>query len=381
MSHFCKTLAVVGAGYLQLPIVKRAKEMGVRTICFAWPEGAVCKDVADVFYPISIVDKQEILDVCRRECIDGITTIASDVAVPTVAYVAERMGLIGNTDESALKCTNKYLMRCALKAGDVSCPRFALVRKCDEIAEAVKGFRYPLIAKPVDRSGSMGVLRVEDFVELSGAVEQALKCSFCKAVVVEECITDMREVSVEGMSWRGGYTLLQITDKVTTGQPHYVELGHHQPAKLPHDIKERIVSEVKKSIAALDINYGASHSELMIAQDGRVYVTEVGARMGGDFIGSDLVKLSTGYDFLEGVILCALGEFQGVSFGDHRPCSGVWFYAPETKWVGKVIREGRDSRVVSAELQRDDVVDLTRSADRSGYFIYSSNARWEVPKD
>lgn len=376
-----KTIAIIGASYLQLPIVRKAKEMGLRTICFAWPEGAVCKDVADAFYPISIVDKPEILEVCKRECIDAITTIASDVAVPTVAYVAERMGLIGNTDESALKCTNKYLMRCALKAGGVSCPRFALVRNCDEIAEVVKGFRYPLIAKPVDRSGSMGVLRVERFTELNAAVEQALKCSFGKEVVVEECIVDMREVSVEGMSWRGEYTLLQITDKVTTGQPHYVELGHHQPTELPDDIKERIVSEVQKSIAALEINYGASHSELMITKDGCVYVTEVGARMGGDFIGSDLVKLSTGYDFLEGVILCALGEFSGVRFGSHRPCSGVWFYAPETKWVGKIIREGRDSRIVSSELQKTDLVELTRSADRSGYFIYSSDTRWEAPDD
>ena len=66
-----KTLAVIGASYLQRPVVEKAKEMGVRTICFAWAEGAVCADIADVFYPISIVEKEQILEICQKEYIDG----------------------------------------------------------------------------------------------------------------------------------------------------------------------------------------------------------------------------------------------------------------------------------------------------------------------
>ena len=87
-----KTLAIIGAGYLQKPLIERAHNMGLRTLCFAWEEGAVCRDLCDVFYPISIVEKEAILAVCREEKIDGICTIASDVAAPTVAYVAEQLG-------------------------------------------------------------------------------------------------------------------------------------------------------------------------------------------------------------------------------------------------------------------------------------------------
>lgn len=374
-----KTLAVIGASYLQLPLVKRAKEMGLRVICFAWEDGAVCKDIADVFYPISIIDKDAILEVCRRERIDGVTSIASDVAVQTIAFVAAAMGLVGNSVESAAKSTNKYLMRQALSAGGVSCPGFVVVGKDTNLLAATKELRYPLIVKPTDRSGSMGVTELFSVAELEPAAHTAIEDSFCKKAVVEECITDMHEVSVEGISWKGEYHLLQITDKVTTGAPHYVELGHHQPAHLADEIRARIVSEVEKSISALEIKYGASHAELMITKDGRVYVTEVGARMGGDFIGSDLVKLSTGYDFLEGVIQCALGEFGGIHCGAHTPCSGVWFYAPETRWVKDVVRSGSDPRIVTSELQNEAAVELTRSADRSGYFIYSGDERWEAP--
>ena len=119
-----KTLAIIGASYLQLPLVQRAKEMGIRTICFAWAEGAVCKDVADRFYPISIVEKEQILEICKKEHIDGICTIASDVAAPTVAYIAEQMGLVGNSYEASLKANNKILMRNAFAASDVPCPKF-----------------------------------------------------------------------------------------------------------------------------------------------------------------------------------------------------------------------------------------------------------------
>ena len=110
-----KTLAIIGASYLQRPLVEKAKAMGLRTICFAWEEGAVCKDLVDVFYPISIIEKEQILAICRNEYIDGICTIASDVAAPTVAYVAEKMGLVGNSYETALKANNKLLMRQAVK--------------------------------------------------------------------------------------------------------------------------------------------------------------------------------------------------------------------------------------------------------------------------
>ena len=376
-----KTLAVIGASYLQLPLVKRAKEMGLRVICFAWPKGAVCAESCDAFYPISIVDKDKILGVCRQERIDGVTSIASDVAVPTMAYIAEKMGLIGNSVESSLKSTNKYLMRQALAAAGIPCPKFKVIEKLEEILP-LEGMCYPLVVKPTDRSGSMGVTRVDTEKALRTAVVSAIAASFCHKAIVEECITDMREVSVEGISWDGEYHFLQVTDKITTGAPHYVELAHHQPALMSEKLKSRIVGVVREAVKALDIRYGATHAELMITPEEAIYITEIGARMGGDFIGSDLVALSTGYDFLEGVIQCALGEFSEIHHRRHARCSGVWFYAPETKWVyDSIVNAKCDDRIVRSELQQDDVHELTRSADRSGYFIYAGESRVEAMSD
>ena len=111
----------------------------------------------------------------------------------------------------------------------VPCPRFKLVQLQKGI-EPIE-FAYPLIVKPVDRSGSLGVAKVNSRSELDDAVVNALECSFCKQAIVEEYV-EGREISVEFISYNGKHYPLQITDKVTTGSPHFVELEHHQPADL-----------------------------------------------------------------------------------------------------------------------------------------------------
>lgn len=367
-----KKLAIIGASYLQLPLVKKAKQMGLKTICFAWEEGAVCKDIVDMFYPISIIDKEAILSVCQREKIDAVTTIASDVAVVTVNYVAEKMGLVGNKDCYSQIMTNKYLMRECFMKHDVPSPKFCLTD--GTIPDIVNSFHYPIIVKPTDRSGSRGVEKVESREVLQAAIVRACNDSFQKKAVIEEFV-EGREISVEAISFRGTHYVLQITDKVTTDAPFFVELEHHQPSTLPGKIKSRVTEIVLNALDALHIEYGASHSELKITKEGDIRVIEIGARMGGDFIGSDLVRLSTGYDFLKGVIDVAFGDFEEPAISDHNH-SGVYFLSAETKYLLPIIDHCKDyPQIVEAELTDSELRSIQCSADRSGYIIYKANCR------
>lgn len=374
--HDMKPLfAIVGASYLQLPLVLKAREMGLRTICFAWPEGAVCKDHCDEFVPVSITEKERIAEICAERGVQGVATIASDVAVPTVAHVAARLGLPGNSERSAYLSTNKNAMRAAFRAAGVRSPVSHKVRTEPEAIEAAAATGWPLIVKPADRSGSMGVEKVESEPALRAAVRRALEASLSGEAVVEQFIEDAREISVEGISHDGTYHVLTVTDKVTTGTPHFVELAHLQPSDLPRDVLDAAIEQARLGAAALEIREGATHAELMITPSGGLYVTEIGARMGGDFIGSDLVLLSTGYDFVRGVVEVAFG-----SLPTPRPValahSGVWFYAPDTPSVGDAIRAvPRHPAIVRAEITDSVLRPLTRSADRSGYLIYQSACR------
>ena len=365
-------LAIIGASYLQLPLVTKAKEMEFHTLCFAWSEGAVCKDEADEFYPISIVEKEQILSVCQEKHIAGICTIASDVAAPTVAYVAEKMGLVSNSYEVALRANNKYLMRQAFSAHGIPCPAYHRINSFDQL-DSKKEMHFPVIVKPTDRSGSLGITKVEGWMELQDAVETALDCSFKHEAIVEEFV-EGREISVEFISYNGVHYPLQITDKVTTDAPHFVELEHHQPADLTKEQYVRIYDLTKRALNALGVTNGASHSEYKITKDGRIYVMEIGARMGGDFIGSDLVQLSTGYDYLKGVIEVALGRFEEPVFGESHH-AGVYFLCEETRRLLPIIQSASSPNIVRADITDEELHTVTCSSDRSGYMIYKGNKK------
>ena len=379
-----RTLAIIGASYLQRPVVEKAKEMGLRTICFSWPQGALCKDICDVFYPISITEKEEILRICQEEHIDGICTAASDVAAPTVAYVAEKMGLPGNSYLSSLKAHDKHLMREALVAAGVDCPKYVVLNKNRAEGQisyfekiTLLHLQLPVIVKPTDRSGSLGVQKVKKWAQLTKAVEEAEEFSLAGEALVEEFI-DGQEISVEMISCAGMHYALQITDKVTTGAPHFVELAHHQPSSLSPDMQERIFAITRRALDALGIQNGASHSEYKITANHRVVVMEIGGRAGGDFIGSNLVQLSTGYDFLRGVIEVALGEkiAPQKTLNKH---SGVYFLSAQTPEVLPFIEHAAEyPEIVTAERTDDELHPLTCSADRSGYFIYRADNKFKI---
>lgn len=367
-----KKLAILGASYLQLPLVRKAKELGVETICFAWENGAVCKELCDKFHPISITDKKKILERCKAEEIEGITSIATDVAVPTMSFIAEEMGLIGNSVHSAALSTNKFLMREAFFRNKLPVPRFLKISNPQETIQ-IEELKYPLIVKPVDRSGSLGITMINKHEQLLRAINYALKESFNNQAIIEEFIQG-REISVETISWEGKHYVLAHTDKITSGSPHFVELEHHQPSVLVNDTNTKHIEQlVFTALDSLDIKYGASHTELILTDTGEVFITEIGARMGGDFIGSDLVMLSTGYDFLKEIIEIALGDFSPPNTPKNL-FSGVYFYSSKSKNVKEYIQNGNES-IVYSHLGNLNNSDLKQSADRAGYFIYNSNKK------
>jgi biotin carboxylase len=366
-----KKIAVIGAGNMQLPLVLKAGEMNLQIICFAWEEGAVCRDFCTKFYPVSILDKELILRICREEKIDGITSIASDAAVPTVTFVAGRLGLVSNNYEDSVECTDKYAMRRRFKECGMISPGFTFSK--DGVLPVLNGLKLPLIVKPVDRSGSRGVAKINSLEDLHEAIALAAKVSFKHNVIVEEFIPG-EEVSVETISWKGKHYILAITGKVTSGEPFFVELEHHQPSRQTGAIKEKIVLETYRALNALNIVSGAGHSEFKITPAGEVICLEVGARMGGDFIGSDLVRLSTGYDFLTGVIEVALGYFTVPEFTEEK-YAGVVFVCEETRQIVSHMIENYPDLIVTSSLNGTESKKVRDSSDRQGYIIYRSDRR------
>lgn len=368
-----KKLAVIGANRPLIPFYKRAKELGYLIYGFAWEEGAVCKSFCDEFFPISFTEKEQILNICQKIGIDGITSFSLESALPTVIYVAQEMHLISNS-LSCLKLTeDKYTMREALKKAGVSVPDYHLITQKENLFSI--NWNFPLIVKPVDNGGSKGVTKVEDFKQLLIAFDRALQHSPKKEVIIEQYI-DGREFSVEYISHNKQHYYLTTTDKETSESPYFIELAHHQPANIPEVINEKIKQTTEKSLTALNIYNSPSHTEIKLDSKGNLYIIEIGPRLGGDHITSDLVKLSTGYDLIEGAIKLCLNEFNEPSIKFHK-YSGIYYLTPITKWVLNYIQHSNDfSEIVYTEVLNPTNTKLESNLDRNGCFIYQANTKF-----
>ena len=302
-----KKLVIIGANDFQNQLILKAKSLGYETHVFAWRDGAVGEKTADFFYPISIIEKEQILEECKKIKPDGICSIASDLATITVNYVAEQLGLPCNKTIYSAMQTNKYEMRKAFSDAGISCPKFIHADKDCDFEKEMADFTFPVIVKPTDRSGSRNIMKLESLDGVKEAVEEASAVSFEKKAIVEEYLTG-DEYSMETITSHGCHHFLAVTKKFTTGAPHFIETGHMQPSDLSAEIVEKAKDTIFKALDALHVENSAGHSEFRVDGDGNIRIIEIGARMGGDCIGSDLVYLSTGHDFVKMVIDVACGN-------------------------------------------------------------------------
>ncbi len=369
-----KNIIIIGANDFQNRLILRAKELGYTTHVFAWQCGDIGERTADFFYPVSIVEKERILEICRGLHPAGVCSIASDLAAITVNYLAEKLGLVGNGIAATAAATNKHLMRQAFeRAGLPSC-RSVLLEEGDR--PETLPLRFPLIVKPTDRSGSRGICKVTEPGALRAAAEAARAVSFEKKVLAEE-FAEGREYSVEYFSWQGAHRFLAVTEKFTTGAPLFVETGHLQPpVHMDAAAMEKIRALVPRVLDSLGVRYGASHTELKIDRSGGIRLIECGARMGGDCIGSDLVPLSTGVDYVRAVIDAACGiEPTLVPEGETCACAIRFLFGPrDLEALETLRRECPECLYRVSGILPFDGHEIRDSSTRYGYYIMKAES-------
>ena len=372
-----KKIAIIGASYLQAPLIMKAKQLGIETHVFAWAANDVGERLADFFYPISITEKELILEKCQSLKISGVCSIGSDLAVPTVSYIAEKLGLISNSVESSIKSTNKHKMRESFRNNNIPSPKSIFIKDINSIKDLV--LDYPVIVKPTDRSGSRGVTKIYEEDELHEAINYAINCSFQKTAVIEEFIKG-EEYSVECISWKGIHKLLSITKKYTTGSPYFVECAHLQPASINSTQHENIKRIVFDALDSLNICYGASHTEFKINEHNDIIIIEVGARMGGDLIGSSLVELTTGFDYTKAVIEIALGIMPKVCIYRQGYAAIRYILDKEDLKLLDMIKRKNINCLLIEDIWSKEKRNIKDSSSRLGFFVLCSNQVDDIEK-
>ncbi|NLF42050.1 MAG: ATP-grasp domain-containing protein, partial [Bacteroidales bacterium] len=220
-------------------------------------------------------------------------------------------GLVGISYETAIKATDKGEMMRAFDERRIEHPWFYILDSIDTLAQIREKITYPCICKPTDNAGSRGVILINSETELSSGVKYSSAHGRKGSVIIEEYMLGS-EVSVEIIVCNGVPNVLAVTDKLTTGAPHFVEMGHSQPSIIAENDVDKIKDLACRAVKAIGIENGPAHVEIMLAEDGPKII-ELGARLGGDCITSHLVPLSTGIDMVKSAIQVALGETPDIS--------------------------------------------------------------------
>jgi biotin carboxylase len=377
-----KKLLILGASLLQIPIIRTAKEMGVYTISVDWNEDAPGRPEADEFFCLSTNDTENLLALSVKLNVDGVIT-NSDFPMRTASRISKHRGLKGLQPISAFIATNKLLLREVLSESGVNSPWFRKINRVEDIEYCAEQFGYPFILKPVDSSASRGVHLITNIEQISQAYTQA-KAHAKNGILIAEEFIDGQEFSVEAITHKGKTQIVAVTEKLTTGAPHFVETGHMIPAAISRVDMDDLQQTVVSAIEAIGLNEAITHTELKINKKGFIII-EIGPRLGGDYITTDLVPLATGYDLVKNSIRLALGLPLDVLENNQR-AAGIAFLTPPEGIVQSVDGLSNLSLIegyVKAELfvkAGDQVSNVRSSMDRAGYVIVDGATRDEVTK-
>ncbi|WP_301109832.1 acetyl-CoA carboxylase biotin carboxylase subunit family protein [Sporosarcina sp.] len=295
-----KKVMFLGGDAHQVSAIQYAKKQGYYTILCDYLEGNLGKSHADEFYCVSTTDKQSVLEIAEELKIDGIVAFAPNAALETAAYVGEKMNLPFYSTETVLLLSNKSLFRRFLKDNGFNYPKSKSFTSVKDAEGQLNGFQFPLIIKPVDSSGSRGIVRIDCMDEIEQAFENALSNSRIKVVIIEEYIEMTHECMIGGdiVVINGEIKFFGIINghRDVVNNP-CIPLGNSYPTIIENERIVLVRQEIQKIIDLLGIKFGAMNIDVIFGENERPYIIEINARNGGNMV-SSLLRKATGVDLV-----------------------------------------------------------------------------------
>lgn len=302
-----KKLLMLGGGFLQTYVIREAKKCGYYVLVLDGDPNAMGYAYADEHAVINIVDEEACLAYAREKQVDGVLTAATDFSVLTMSHIAESMGLPGINYKSAKIIKNKAEVRKVLFEAKADDTGYSYeIGSIEEAEKILSEITFPRMVKPVDGSGSRGASRVDRAKDFMKACEFAMSGSITHRAVVEPFVNG-REYGVESFVNQGEIHVLGVMQKDMTQPPYYAELGHAIPSGLPAAVEEKVKNCVRTAIKALGVNHGSVNMDLLINSDD-VHIVDIGARMGGNLIGSHIIPKGTGIAYMRNMVRAAVGD-------------------------------------------------------------------------
>lgn len=304
-------IMIVAGGDWQCPIVKTAKKMGHYVICSNLYENSPAFQYADAGEVADVRDKKKNLEIAKRYMPDAILTDQSDIAVPTVAYIASELGLRGIGCEKAELFTNKFAMREFCRANGFAYPQFEKCRSRETAKEFVK-VNGKSIMKPLDSQSSRGIHVIENAADVDRYFDDAIQYSNIDRAVLLEQYIEGKEFTVDGIKTESGYHVTAISKKNHFDYNPSIArelLFSNSDDEYDYDALRKLNTEM---VFKMELPFGLTHAEYKF-MDGEYYLIEIAARGGGTRISSDIVPIMSGINSNEIYINSLLGVKQDVA--------------------------------------------------------------------
>lgn len=307
-----KKILLLGGSAQQVIAIETAQRLGYYTVLCDFLTDNPGRYVADKFYLISTTDKDAILEVARKEQVNGVLAYASDPAAPTAAYVAEKMGLPGSPYESVEILCNKDKFRAFLKEHGFCTPEAKGYTDINEALQDIKNgvFKYPIIVKPVDSSGSKGVSRIDSFEQAERLLKYAMSYSRGHRIIVEEFVEKYGyQIAGDGLSVNGKLVFRYFANDHFDARCKnpFVPVAASFPYNMPNDVQDRIHDTIQKLLTLLGMRTSTYNFDMRIDKNFNVYLMEVAPRDGGNYI-PQAIRYATGVDLVECSVKAAMGE-------------------------------------------------------------------------
>lgn len=304
-----KKIMMLGGNAFQLSATKRAKELGYYVISVDYLPDNPAHKFADEYHNVSTTDKDAVLALAKELKIDGILSFASDVSAPTAAYVAEALGLPTNPYEAVMILTHKDLFRDFMTKNNLQSAHAKAFKSLDDGRDFFNSLDLPLIIKPVDSSGSKGVVKVTERTQYEAAYKEAESYSLSKHVIIEDYIQKYGyEIDGDGFVKDGKIIFFGVMDQHNDlDMAPYVPIGLSRPSIQDPDVQKKAQDLIQKIYDLLGVKFGAFNFEYITDKNGEVYLLEIGPRNGGNFI-PDTIKYSTGIDMITASIKACVGD-------------------------------------------------------------------------
>lgn len=302
------TILILGAGVMQVPAIRIAKEEGWKVICADGNLQAPAVNDVDQFLHIDLKDLSGLEEAARKikdtDGLHGVFTAGTDFST-SVAWVAEKLGLPGINYHTALNATDKIRMRSFFKEHKVSSPNFAELSEGMNYHSEISSFIFPLVVKPVDSMGARGVQKILEESELQRAVANAISHSRTDRAIVEEFI-EGEEFSLDAIVCNGEVTVCGLAIRHIFFPPYFIEMGHTMPAILDTRKQKAIEAEFIKGIKALGIDNGAAKGDIIYSSQGPV-IGEIAARLSGGYMSGWTFPYASGFEVTRAAMKIAMG--------------------------------------------------------------------------